>query len=249
MSPIIPSRFGHPKYNIFPQKSRAASLGGVKQNQRGTPGQDSKSRRKQRVEESKITVQPTEDEDGDNFYSKHLAAARFQRNHRLINVLFSEVVVDTEQQPSDTEKLNGCKKRVKSLIDYQKKIDDEINEMNEKFNAKKLKIVEDSKKFVAVLDDYITKSKKEIAALKATQEIRRQQEATLKQQAKPDSTTNAKGAPLSKESKGSKVDSTQNGHVSNGTIPMEVTTEQELSHTYDVRLVLEKIINSVADSI
>lgn len=245
MSPIIPSRFGHPKYNIFPQKSRAASLGGVKQNQRGTPGQDSKSRRKQRVDESKITVQSTEDEDGDNFYSKHLAAARFQRNHRLINVLFSEVVVDTEQQPSD---LNACKKRVKSLVDYHKKVEDEINEMNEKFNTKKLKIIDDSKKFVSLLDDYITKSKKEIATLKAAQEVRRQQEATLRQQTKPDSTTSVKGAsPLSKDSDRSKPDSTQNELLSNST-PMEVTTEQELIQSNEVRLVLEKVVSSVANA-
>lgn len=249
MSPIIPSRFGHPKYNIFPQKSRTASLGGVKQNQRGTPGQDSKSRRKQRVEESKITVQPTEDDDGDNFYSKHLAAARFQRNHRLINVLFSEVVVDNEQQPSDTEKLNGCKKRVKSLVDYQKKIDDEINEMNEKFNAKKLKIIEDSKRFVTQLDDYITKSKEDITALKVTQEIRRQQEATLKQQVKPDSTTNVKGTPLSNDAKASKADNNQIGQLSNESIPIEVSAEQKLSQSLEIRLVIERVIDSVANSI
>lgn len=165
MSPIIPSRYGHPKYNIFPQKSRAASLGGLKTNQRGTPGSDSKSRRKQRVEESRITVQATEDEDSDNFYSKQLAAARFQRNHRLINVLFSNVVVEPEQ-PSDNDKIQACKKKIKTLSDYQKKIDDEIVDINEKFYAKRARIAEESKRFSLKLADLIANSKRETSNLK-----------------------------------------------------------------------------------
>lgn len=188
MSPIIPSRYGHPKYNVFPQKSRAASLGGFKTTQRATPGSDSKSRRKQRVEDNKITLQPTEDEEADNFFSKHLAAARFQRNHRLINVLFSDIVVDQEQ-PSDNDKLQACKKRVKSLMEYQKKIDDEIGELNEKFNTKKAKIIDDGKKFSEKLIDFVATSKKELETLRIAQEVRRQQEATLRQQTKLETPT------------------------------------------------------------
>lgn len=153
MSPIIPSRYGHPKYNIIPQKSRAAALGGVKSAQRGTPGLDSKSRRKQKVEASKVTVQAAEDEDTDNFFSKHLAAARFQRNHQLINILFSDIVVHQEQ-PSESDKLQACKKRVKSLTDYQKKIDDEISDLNEKFNLKRAKIIEEGKKFTEKIVEF-----------------------------------------------------------------------------------------------
>lgn len=234
MSPIIPSRYGHPKYNIFPQKSRAASMGGFKTNQRGTPGIDSKSRRKQRVEESKITVQPNEDDETDNFFSKHLAAARFQRNHRLINVLFSEVVVD-QDQPSETDKLNSCRKRVKSLTEYQKKIDDEIIEMTEKFNRKKAKIIEDGEKFAEKLADFITSSKKELETLKASQEVRRQQ-------AKRDSLSNT-----NKESSRSANNTSE--------IPMDgVTNLDEFKASAqvdqaDVTQVIEKLIDSVANRV
>lgn len=180
MSPIIPSRYGHPKYNVFPQKSRAASLGGFKTNQRGTPGLDSKSRRKQKIEDSKITVQPAEDEDVDNYFSKQLAAARFQSNHRLINVLFSDTLVDFEQ-PSDNDKLLACKKRVKSLTDYQKKLDDDIAEINERFNSKKAKIVDDGQKFASKLSEMVEKSKKEVEIAKAAAEIKFQQDSIIKQ--------------------------------------------------------------------
>jgi len=241
MSPIIPSKYGHPKYNIFPQKSRAASIGGFKTSQRGTPGSDSKSRRKQRIEESKITVQPTEDEDSDNFFSRHLAAARFQRNHRLINVLFSDVVVDQEQ-PSDSDKLQACKKRVKSLTEYQKKIDDEIVELNEKFNAKKAKIIEDGKKFSAKLSDYVTTSKKELETLRAAQEVRRQQESALRLQAKANAVS-TKYSPNTSETKStSKPEVTKN-------MPIEASTGSPVTINQDVQHILDKIISSIAHAI
>lgn len=226
MSPIIPSRYGHPKYNLFPQKSRAASLGGFKTNQRGTPGTDSKSRRKQRVEESKITVQPTEDEDSDNFFSKQLAAARFQRNHRLINVLFSDVVVEPEQ-PSDNDKIQACKKKIKTLSDYQKKIDDEIVEINQKFHAKKAKIAEESKSFAATLAELIANSKKDISVARAAQ-----QEASLRQLAR------AALDDRQESAKRIKLD-----HKTTSDLPIDEQLRK------DVRLVLDGLLESLAISI
>lgn len=256
MSPIIPSRYGHPKYNIFPQKSRGTtSLGGFKTTQRGTPGSDSKSRRKQRADDNRITVQPNEDEDGDNFFSKHLAAARFQRNHKLINILFSEVVVDHEPPP-DNDKLNACKKRVKSLTDYQKKIDDEIVEMNEKFATKKAKIIDDSSKFGTKLTDYVIKSKKELEVLRAAQEVRRQQEATLRQQTKADSTSNVKvvSSPSivlkqlpNNHTSDNKPDSTQDVEDNNKEIPMDISVTDE--HNSEVRQILDNVVDSVANRV
>lgn len=176
MSPIIPSRHGHPKYNIFPQKTRATSLGGLKVGaQRGTPGSDSKSRRKQRLEESKITVQQKEDEDADNFFSKQLAAARFQRNHKLINVLFSEVVVDQDQNNIDQEKLQLSRtKRISSLEEYKSKIVKDITEMNERFDGRKARLIEDGKKFNEKLESYIANSKKELEIKRAAQRNRQE---------------------------------------------------------------------------
>lgn len=240
MSPIIPSKYGHPKYNVFPQKSRATSLGGLKgASQRGTPGSDSKSRRKQRIEESKVTVQPSEDDDGDNFYSKHLAAARFQRNHRLINILFSDVVVDLEQ-PSDNDKLNGCRKRVKSLTDYQKKIDDEIAELNDRFSAKRVKIIDDGQKFAAKLSEFISNSKKELEALKIEHEVRRQKELkeqAIRLQARQD---------LLKDQAAS---SSTSMDVDDPTKANEKQTLSDKSNEDEIRIVLDGIVDSVTNTI
>lgn len=172
MSPIIPSRYGHPKYNIFPQKSRATSFGGAKGlAQRGIPGSDSKSRRKQRADENRITVQPREDEDTDNFYNKQLAAARFQRNHRLINVLFNETVVDRDDSELEKQQQNRLK-RIKSLEENKSKVDKEICDLVDNFSVKRAKIREDSEQFAAKLDEFIVNSRKEIATLKAAQRTR-----------------------------------------------------------------------------
>ena len=261
MSPIIPSRYGHPKYNVFPQKSRASSLGGFgKTAQRGTPGSDSKSRRKQRIEESKITVQPSEDDDGDNFFSKHLAAARFQRNHRLIHVLFNDVVVEQEQ-PCDNERLQNCKKRAKTLAEYQKKLEDEIVELNEKFAVKKAKIMDDSKAFAGKLADFIVNSKKDIETARAAAEVRRQQEAIVRQQqAKANSTmpttvsapsaTNTSTISSSNSSE-TKLNLTQviSSQSNIKETQMEISFDGDTNHTNDVRQLLDRVISSVAKEV
>ena len=164
MSPIIPSRYGHPKYN------RGGTQRGCPRPpciQRGTPGSDSKSRRKQR-----ITVEPTEDEEADNFYSKQLAAARFQRNHRLINILFSEVVVNQDQSAeNDKQQQMNRIKRIKSLEEYKDKINKEIVELEEKFNAKKVKITQDGKNFTEKLNEFTANSKQELEAFRAAKSV------------------------------------------------------------------------------
>lgn len=271
MSPIIPSRYGHPKYNIFPQKTRATTSSAFKQNHRGTPGgafsggvgnEAKSSRRKQRVEESKITVQPNEngtgyygdgDEGGDNFYSKQLAAARFQRNHRLINVLFSDIVVDHEMIP-EQDKLQAFKKRVQSLTEYQRKIDAEMIELNEKFQTKKAKIADDGKKFSDKLTDFVVNSKKELEKLRAAQEIRRQQEAVRRQQAKVEAEAAAALKPH-KTPTTTTSETTNNNQKSDKETPMDISVETKSggdSLHYikdDVHHILDGIIESVANSV
>lgn len=143
MSPIIPSKFGHPKYNIVPQKTRS-------QVQRAPPGSgDPKARRKQRNEANKLAFgHSAEDEPSeyDNYFSRQLAAARFQRNHQLVSTLFNEVVIHQETQPDDH--LQVLKRRLKCLSDYQRKIDSEIQELSDRHQTKKLKIEEESKQFL-----------------------------------------------------------------------------------------------------
>lgn len=180
MSPIVPSRYGHPKYNVFPQKSRAASLGGFKSSQRGTPGSDSKARRKQKVDDTRLTVQTAEDDELDNFFSKQLAAARFQNNHRLINTLFNETVVEIENI-SDNERSQVCKKRILNLEDYQKKLDQEIAEINRRFTDCKSRIQDDGSRFSVKLISFVENSKKELEKAKIAAELRHQQDSIIRQ--------------------------------------------------------------------
>lgn len=264
MSPIIPSRYGHPKYNIFPQKTRATSSSGFKQSQRGTPGGvgsfagDSKSsRRKQRIEENKITVQPVENgsygdvEDGDNYFSKQLAAARFQRNHRLVNVLFSDVVVE-QDHTTENDKLQSCKKRIQSLTEFQRKIDAEMVEMNEKFQAKKAKIIDDGKKFSEKLVDFVANSKKELEVLRAAQEVRRQQEAVRKQQAKAEAEAAALLNPPKPETSEKSIEQQkETTEEKDKETPMDIdkSGDSSIHKEDDVRLLLDSVIDSIANSI
>lgn len=245
MSPIIPSRYGHPKYNIFPQKSRSAALGGIKSSQRGTPGTDAKSRRKQRIEENKLAVQPIEDEDADNFFSKQLAAARFQRNHRLVNVLFNDVVVEQEIQ-NEVDRLQACRKRIKIVTDQQLATEAEIARLNESFRDKKTKIQDDSKKFAERLAEFIANSKREIEQVKADTEVRKQQEAAQRLIAANDE------IEANKARKSTSCDNQpnplQNGTTHEHNTPMDIdsNTPNEDDH---VRQVIDKLVSSVADSI
>lgn len=180
MSPIVPSRYGHPKYNVFPQKSRAASLGGFKTNQRGTPGSDAKARRKQKVDDTRLTVQTAEDDELDNFFSKQLAAARFQNNHRLINTLFNETIVEIENI-SENEKFQVCKKRIINLEDYQRKLDQELADINKKFNECKSKIQDDGARFNLRLMNFVDNSKRELEKAKIAAELKYQQDLIISQ--------------------------------------------------------------------
>ena len=141
---------------------------------------DSKGRRRPRADDNRIAIQSTEDDEVDNFFSKQLAAARFHNNHRLINTLFSETVVEIDQTP-DAEKLQACKKRIKSLTEYQIRLDKEISELNDRFIATKSKIKDDGEKFAQHLSSTIEKHKKELEVAKVDAEIRHQRELVVKQ--------------------------------------------------------------------
>lgn len=265
MSPIVPSRYGHPKYNVAPQKTRSTSQGGVKSSLRTAPNSDSKySRRKQRLEESKITVQSAEDDDVDNFFSKHLAAIRFNRNHRLINVILNDTVVDTETT-SDNDRLLACKKRVKTLTEFQKKVDDEIAEINEKFLTRKNKIIEDGRSFLAELNRNIEEHKRSLEEAKANK-IKYDQEQMLIQTAAAaaapvapknnvtgDSASQGIKNPTPSEdiisAKRPKLDDNETSTV----VPMEVSscenTNQRSFNNTPVKMLLDHIVSSISDTI
>ncbi|XP_064643448.1 SWI/SNF-related matrix-associated actin-dependent regulator of chromatin subfamily E member 1-like isoform X3 [Lineus longissimus] len=114
----------------------------------GFPG-DAVEKPKKKKSESRISIQPAEDDDDmdDGFSTKHIAAARYVRNHRLINEIFSETCVPDVRTVVTTSRLDVLKRQVQSLQKHQKKLEEELQDIEEKHEAKK-------RKFLASSDEY-----------------------------------------------------------------------------------------------
>lgn len=108
------------------------------------PRSSSKSQQDRRID-----IQPAEDEeDQDDGYSfKQVAYARYLRNHRLINEIFSDAIVPDVRSVVTTQRMHVLKRQVQSLAMHQKKLQAELQQIEEKFETKKRKFVESSELF------------------------------------------------------------------------------------------------------
>lgn len=99
-------------------------------------------------DEPRFQIQQIEDDDDDEAFSaKHISAARFLRNHKLIAEIFSEQAVPDIKTIVTRPRLDNLKKQVQSLMQHQRRLEQEIEEAEQRHEARKRKILESSEKF------------------------------------------------------------------------------------------------------
>uniref|UniRef100_A0A1B6DJV1 HMG box domain-containing protein n=3 Tax=Clastoptera arizonana TaxID=38151 RepID=A0A1B6DJV1_9HEMI len=147
------------------------------------PHERSSGERGSKQADRRIDIQPAEDEeDQDDGYSvKHVAYARYLRNHRLINEIFSDAVVPDVRSVVTTARMQVLKRQVQSLTMHQKKLESELQQIEEKFETKKRKFIESSETFQEELKKHCQKAVDEETFLKM---VDRQVELLRKEKAR-----------------------------------------------------------------
>jgi len=130
-------------------KSSPAYQSYMQAKSRGNPVIEDPEPKGIRATERRIDIQPAEDEEDpdDGLSIKHVAHARFTRNHRLINDILSENTVPDVRSVVTTARIQVLKRQLNSLTSHHEKFEAELAQIEETYNAKKKKFEESSEDF------------------------------------------------------------------------------------------------------
>lgn len=102
-------------------------------------------------EDSYMSIEPADDDNGDTddgFTVKHIAAARFQRNHRLMqDILQDTSVIPSGRNIVTQKRLNTLREQVQSLEHHQDKLKKELQLIEKNHGGTKRKWKEQADKF------------------------------------------------------------------------------------------------------
>jgi len=141
----LKSYHNSPAYQAFVAAKSKAQQGGDDKESSNDRGMSSKAA----FNDRRIEIQPAEDEEDidDGMSVKHVAHARYVRNHRLVHEIFSDIVVPDVRSVVTTARMQVLKRQVHSLTMHQKKLETELQQIEEKFESKKRKFVDSSSTF------------------------------------------------------------------------------------------------------
>lgn len=172
-----------------------------------TPRSSSKNQQDRRID-----IQPAEDEEDqdEGFSFKQVAYSRYLRNHRLINEIFSDAIVPDVRSVVTTQRMQVLKRQVQSLAMHQKKLQAELQQIEEKFETKKRKFVESSE----VFQEELKKHCKPAVDEETFQKIVERQYETLKRDRLRALEEQSKAPPSAPAPAASKVEDSQENNES-----------------------------------
>lgn len=215
-----------PYLNFIAAKNKSKSTQGAD----GDTHERRESSKQAAERDRRIEIQPAEDDEDqdDGFSVKHVAYARYLRNHRLINEIFSETVVPDVRSVITTGRLQVLKRQVQSLTMHQKKLEAELQQIEEKFEAKKQKFMESSQSFQEELKKHCKPAVDEDTFQKMVERqyelLKKEKMKALEEQSKPKTEDLSNGTEVS-----SPEAATLNGHQEDSqekSEPMETEKEE-----------------------
>uniref|UniRef100_A0A1A8RNB1 SWI/SNF-related matrix-associated actin-dependent regulator of chromatin subfamily E member 1 n=1 Tax=Nothobranchius rachovii TaxID=451742 RepID=A0A1A8RNB1_9TELE len=176
-----------------------------------------------------MSIQPAEDPDDydDGFSVKHSAAARFQRNHRLISDILSEFVVPDVRSVVTTARMQVLKRQVQSLMVHQRKLEAELLQIEDRHQEKKRRFLETTDSFNTELKR-LCSQKIEVDMEKLAAEMAAAEEAARRraEEREHDAAEQAEKAAQQQEAAGSKA-AEQSNPAASGTANATSGTKEE----------------------